>query len=289
MELLPLSPKNNEDAVRVSVNSFGYGGTNCHVILESLDQFVSGNKTNGNAVRPITNGTNGVNGSTNGINGTNGTHHEVKDFEMNGARSASCMPLVFPLSASSEAALNAMPGQIQDWLADRDVSESDLEDLSYTLACRRSQFKWRKAFVSSDLTQLKEALGEQKVSKTRAAPTAKIGFIFTGQGAQWAGMGIELNESSSVFRSAIEESSQILESLGCEWNLVQELGKQATEGSRINESELAQPVTTIIQMALVDMLAHYDVKPHFVAGHSSGEIAAAYAAGALTRQGAVIA
>ena len=57
--------------------------------------------------------------------------------------------------------------------------------------------------------------------------------------------------------------------------------------SRINESELAQPTTTIIQMALVDLLSEYDVRPSFVVGHSSGEIAAAYAAGALTRQAAV--
>ncbi|KAL2170278.1 hypothetical protein VTG60DRAFT_5054 [Thermothelomyces hinnuleus] len=181
-----------------------------------------------------------------------------------------------------------MPGQLRKWLAGRrDVSDSDLRDLSYTLACRRSLFRWRRAVVASDLAQLTAALEEPKPSKTRAAPSAKIAFVFTGQGAQWAGMGAELIASSQVFRESIQESSRILQALGCEWDLVQELSKPAAE-SRINESELAQPTTTIVQMALVDLLARFGVLPQFVVGHSSGEIAAAYAAGALGRREAVM-
>jgi acyl transferase domain-containing protein len=197
------------------------------------------------------------------------------------------MPFIFPLSATSEAALDETPAQIQKWLLGRDDSTSDLSDLSYTLSCRRSLFKWRKAFVASNVAELTAALGEGKISKTRSAPSAKVAFVFTGQGAQWAGMGVELIGSSQVFKSSIESSSQLLKSLGCEWDLIQELSKSAADESRINESELAQPLTTIIQMALVDLLAHYDVKPDFVAGHSSGEIAAAYAAGALNLEAAV--
>lgn len=143
--------------------------------------------------------------------------------------------------------------------------------------------------MASDSAQLAAALDVPKISKTRAAPSAKIGFVFTGQGAQWAGMGVELMASSHIFRSSIDESSRILDNLGCEWNLEEELRKDAADGSRINESELAQPTTTIIQMALVDMLSYYGVKPQFVTGHSSGEIAAAYAAGALAREGAIMA
>ncbi|KAK2809395.1 Type I Iterative PKS [Emmonsiellopsis sp. PD_5] len=303
LELLPLIPEGETGAVRVSLNSFGYGGTNAHMILESLEQFLSDNKTHltSNGINGINgaNGVNGVNGANgaNGANGTNGTNdtngingsHGPPGIEVDDAASASSMPLLFPLSASSEVALNAMPAQIREWLAGRDASASDLRDLSYTLSCRRSLFRWRKAFVASDLAQLVAALDERKISKTRAAPSAKIGFVFTGQGAQWAGMGVELMASSHIFNNSIQESSRILKNLGCEWDLVQELGKQDADGSRINESELAQPTTTIIQMALVDMLAHYGIKPQFVAGHSSGEIAAAYAAGALARDGAVMA
>lgn len=281
----------------MSLNSFGYGGTNCHVILESLEQFISGeglssvNGTAGanSAVSHLTdNASYGANGTktSNGTNGINGTPGIDKTERGNGI-STTGTPLVFPLSASSEAALDAMPGQIREWLSGRDISDLDLRDLSYTLACRRSLFKWRKAFVASDLAQLTAALNETKFSKTRAAPSAKIAFVFTGQGAQWAGMGSALIGSSQTFKESIQESSRILKDLGCEWDLVQELGRPDAE-SRINESELAQPTTTILQMALVDMLAQFGVRPKFVVGHSSGEIAAAYAVGALAREGAIM-
>lgn len=310
LDLVPLLPEGSKGAHRVSLNSFGYGGTNCHVILESLDQYLSdhsGYLNNGSingaingAVHGATNGV--VNGATdhsaanprekNGVqltNGTNGIHdnHDSNGAEEKSTASADGMPLIFPLSATSEAALDKMPAQIQKWLSGPDASDSNLSDLSYTLASRRSLFKWRKAFIASNVAELTAALGESKISKTRAAPSAKVAFVFTGQGAQWAGMGVELIGSSQVFKSSIESSSQLLKSLGCEWDLVQMLSKSAAEESRINESALAQPLTTIIQMALVDLLAHYDVKPNFVAGHSSGEIAAAYSAGALSQEAAV--
>ncbi|KAK5065043.1 hypothetical protein LTR84_000878 [Exophiala bonariae] len=310
LELVPLLPEGSKGAHRVSLNSFGYGGTNCHVIVESLDQYLSdhsGYLTNGAAngtVNGIVNGStnevfNGANGDSaafprgkngarffSGTNGVNGSHIS-NGVKAKSTASADTMPLIFPLSATSEAALDEMPAQIQKWLSRSDASPSDLSDLSYTLTCRRSLFKWRKAFVASDVAELTAVLAEGKIFKTRSAPSAKVAFVFTGQGAQWAGMGADLIGSSQVFKSSIESSSQLLKSLGCEWDLVQVLSKLEAEKSRINESEIAQPVTTIIQMALVDLLAHYDVKPNFVAGHSSGEIAAAYAAGALAREAGV--
>lgn len=69
--------------------------------------------------------------------------------------------------------------------------------------------------------------------------------------------------------------------MGATWRLIDELRK-TTKISRINEAELAQPVCTAIQIALVDLLASWNVHPDAVCGHSSGEIAAAYAAGSLT-------
>ena len=74
--------------------------------------------------------------------------------------------------------------------------------------------------------------------------------------------------------------------LGCRWSLIKELLKTKEE-SQIGFSEIAQPATTAIQIALVDLLDDFGIVPQRVCGHSSGEIAAAYAAGALTHKAAI--
>ena len=95
-----------------------------------------------------------------------------------------------------------------------------------------------------------------------------------------------LLSSSEVFRKSLQSSTSFLKELGCEWDLIEELAKPK-EQSRINESAIAQPATTILQIALVDLLGEYEVRPGWVVGHSSGEIAGAYAAGILTREDAI--
>jgi acyl transferase domain-containing protein len=74
---------------------------------------------------------------------------------------------------------------------------------------------------------------------------------------------------------------------GGSWSLIDELAKAENE-SRINEAEISQPATTAIQIALVDLLESFSIRPSRVVGHSSGEVAAAYAAGALSRDNAII-
>ncbi|KAK4451281.1 hypothetical protein QBC34DRAFT_348299 [Podospora aff. communis PSN243] len=292
--VVPLIPEGEGGAERVSINSFGYGGTNCHVILESLEQYSSGigkgTLTNGNKVKPFVNGSFNKGPSLNGSS-SNGSsmNYGVEDTNHDKRASTSAMPLIFPLSAGSESALDAMLGRIREWIGGRNLSQSEARDLSYTLACRRSLLKWRTAFVAADVEELMAVLPAEKTKapKTRAVSAAKIAFVFTGQGAQWAEMGADLIASSPKFRQSMQELSGVLKELGCEWDLVEELTRPAAE-SRLGEGELAQPATTLVQMALVDLLAEFGVCPSFVVGHSSGEIAAAYAAGALTREGAVM-
>jgi acyl transferase domain-containing protein len=105
-------------------------------------------------------------------------------------------------------------------------------------------------------------------------------MIFTGQGAQWPRMGRELR-SNPVFSSTIKSLDNYLHNLGAAWSLEEELFKPART-SRVNEAEFSQPLCTALQLALVDTFASIGIKPAAVIGHSSGEIAAAYAAGALT-------
>src|SRR4051812_23530077 len=87
--------------------------------------------------------------------------------------------------------------------------------------------------------------------------------------------------SYPFFADSMQKSEREFIRMGATWRLIDEL-KKTKENSRINEAELAQPVCTAIQIALVDLLASWNVHPDAVCGHSSGEIAAAYAAGSLT-------
>jgi acyl transferase domain-containing protein len=82
------------------------------------------------------------------------------------------------------------------------------------------------------------------------------------------------------------KSDKILTGIGCEWCLEEELLKDDS-ASRVGQSEISQPSTTAVQIALVDLLDSLRIKPQSVVGHSSGEIAAAYAAGALSHEGAI--
>jgi acyl transferase domain-containing protein len=99
-------------------------------------------------------------------------------------------------------------------------------------------------------------------------------------------MGRELLPTSEIFKSSLDQTNTILAHLGCQWDLLEELGKPEKE-SRIGQGELAQPTTTAIQIALVDLFATFGIHPRRVVGHSSGEIAAAYAAGRIDRHAAI--
>lgn len=126
---------------------------------------------------------------------------------------------------------------------------------------------------------------ERVVPAQQAADKPVLGFVFTGQGAQWAGMGRELLEYS-VFKDSITRSDHYLREVGCTWSLEEEICR-AKDSSRINFPEIAQPATTALQIALVDLLRSVGVQPAAVIGHSSGEIAASYTQGTLTAAEAI--
>ena len=139
---------------------------------------------------------------------------------------------------------------------------------------------YRDSIVASDFQELIAGLSQESRSFGMADATTAMTFIFTGQGAQWAAMGMDLVRTESAFRASLVRSAGMLMSLGATWDLMGEL-KAGPESSQIYRSEIAQPCTTAIQIALVDLLESLSIQPNAVIGHSSGEIAAAYAAGAL--------
>jgi malonyl CoA-acyl carrier protein transacylase/ubiquinone/menaquinone biosynthesis C-methylase UbiE len=160
-----------------------------------------------------------------------------------------------------------------------------IEDLAYTLATRREHLGHRGFVVAS-----REKPGVQS-APVKPSPLSNIVMVFTGQGAQWPQMGKELLRSNRHFKSTIKAMDAHLKTFGADgpkWTIEAELRKPA-KTSQVHLAELSQPLCTAIQVALVAALNAVGVKPAAVVGHSSGEIAAAYAAGALSAEQAITA
>ncbi|PWY84422.1 polyketide synthase [Aspergillus eucalypticola CBS 122712] len=229
---------------RVSINSFGVGGSNAHLILDSARSFQIPSPT-------------------------------PDDFLAG--------PQLLLLSASVAGSLQRMTETFENWVPQH---QDQLCDLAYTLATRREHLQHRSFLIA----------GPDRVvtpSPGRKVPTSapSLAMVFTGQGAQWARMGRDLLlRSDFSFQNTIRALDKYLKAApnGPEWRLEEELLKPALT-SRVQTAELSQPLCTAVQIGLVDLFAAVGVTPAAVVGHSSGEIGAAYAAGALTAREAIIA
>lgn len=169
-----------------------------------------------------------------------------------------------------------------------------IADLVHTMSVRRSMMRWKYAVVASAkspqmvISALTTALSSVSLSSLIRTVNHRpfITYIFTGQGAQWHAMGQELLRTCTIFRASVIKSANLLSSYGAQWSLLEELDCSA-QTTRVNDSEIGQPCSTAIQIALVDLLSSFGIKPSSVVGHSSGEIAAAYATGAISHADAV--
>ena len=161
-----------------------------------------------------------------------------------------------------------------------------LPDLAYTLSNRRSFMRWRVSLVARSGRELVELLSQCSLRVRKVVEKRHIMFVFTGQGAQWAGMGSSLLRTNSSFAKSMAKSDVILREMGASWNLLDEIQKHQTK-SRLGESCIAQPANTALQIALVDLLVALGISPQVVLGHSSGEIGAAYAAGIVSHRTAL--
>ncbi len=110
-------------------------------------------------------------------------------------------------------------------------------------------------------------------------------FVFSGQGPQWWAMGRELWETTPLFRETMEEIDQVFQKIA-DWSIVDELAKTEAE-SRISETQVAQPALFALQVALSELWKARGVFPQAVIGHSIGEVAAAYISGILSLTDAV--
>lgn len=239
---------------------------------------------NGNTLRdfPGAYGTNGHHVDSNNTNGINGHREKSEDTANNIQANGTYSPQfqLFVLSARSETALRAMVSNLHKWVSSHGSTASYFRDLAYTLSTRRTKMPYRFSAAAASHGELVSKLSEKKPRFTKSMTSFRSVFLFTGQGAQWHAMGRELTMFQPAFRKSMLKSDKILKQLGAEWSLIDELSRDE-DTSRVGQAEISQPSTTAIQIALVDLLKSFGVMPNIVLGHSSGEIAAGYAAEAL--------
>lgn len=305
---------------RASVNSFGFGGANGNCIIDHVNEVlpgyvkpgivsparhVNGSLANGHTNGASANGNGHVNGNGNGnghihVNGNGSTHGpkhtpiKPEIVKKTPSSTASTRDFVLlPFSAHNASSL----AQNIDTLA-KAVAEKKkwtLADIAYTLGSRRSRFQQR-TFRIVDTTQqdaVTAALADEKRVFTSPIQASNVGFVFTGQGAQWHAMGGKLFDYG-VFRSTISHLDYVLDQLrqdsgdSSSWTIAATL-KGDCEPEHIQAPHVSQVACTAIQIGLVDVLASWSVRPRAVAGHSSGEMGAAYAGGYLTASEAIAA
>ena len=253
---------------RVSVNCFGFGGTNAHVIMDEAPAYLKAQGLIGNH------------------ESLNGSHHVNGNGEANTEES---QPHLFVFSSNEKSGIRrVLESQIRHLEAAAAKNHDFLTNYAYTLGCRRSVMEWKTSIVASsaDLLAAKmRAASEESIIRSSSEKAPRICLVFCGQGAQWAGMGQDLM-AFEPFRHSIQAASEYMRTmLNSPFLLVEEMFKP-DKTSRIGNPEISQPATTAIQIALVELLDAFSIVPHQVIGHSSGEIAAAFATGALSREDA---
>ena len=226
--------------------------------------------------------------NTFGAGGTNG-HAVLEAYprEVLQSHPLEKRPYLFKVSAADDVSLKQMSLKFADYV---EASKPVLRDLAHTMLGRRSTFRKSMFFPASTHEELVAALRADDHSVHAKPSKANKGliFMFTGQGAQWAQMGMSLMEQCPLFRSTIHECDRLLSELPDPpaWTIADELSK-AKEISNIYKAEFSQPLCTALQLGLVTVLESWGVTPNAVVGHSSGEICAAYAAGVLSLRDAM--
>ena len=165
-------------------------------------------------------------------------------------------------------------------------AEFDVADVGWSLA-GRSNFEHRAVVVGGDRDRLLAGLDELAGGRTvgavirgTATPAGKNVFVFPGQGSQWLGMGIELLDTAPVFARA---DRRVCRSLRRIRRLVADRRPAWRPGrSGLDRVDVVQPVLFAVMVSLAELWKSVGVRPDAVIGHSQGEIAAAYVAGALS-------
>ncbi|KAI0544083.1 reducing type I polyketide synthase [Xylaria curta] len=263
---------------RIGISAFGYGGTNAHCVLESVRSVIPGyrgHKVQGSLGKPFSS----PNGHENDFSGTQCPHLIV-------------------LSAHNKSTLQHNITDVSG--ISRNVK---LVDLEYTLALRRTIHGQRAFAVAREISANIDIAAAVNTISTCPEVKPKLAFAFTGtfkppiqfpkslgQGSQWPRMGADL---IAVFPMALQTIRRLDQHLSTLTNppswKIETMITDPSKASMIDNPQFSQPLCTAIQIALIDLVTIWGVKPIAVIGHSSGELAAAYAAGHIRAEDAITA
>ncbi|MFE2379742.1 type I polyketide synthase, partial [Streptomyces sp. NPDC059398] len=240
---------------RAGVSAFGISGTNAHVIIEEAPAVEAGEAAEPTV--PVVSGA--------------------------GA---------WVVSGRTAEGLAAQAGRLREWVTSRPGLEP--ADVAWSLATTRTAFEHRAVVLGTDrgellsaVTDLAAGVSSGAVVSGVASEDTRVGLVFAGQGAQWAGMGRDLYEASPVFAEVFDRVCGLLElELGAAYRVRDVvLGADGADGVDpvlADQTLYAQAGLFAFEVALAAVLEAAGVKPDAVVGHSVGEVAAAYVAGVLS-------
>lgn len=285
------TPWPQDRAERVSVNSFGIGGANGHVIIDSARAWVPAERRVIAALgTPVAVSDCGVHEARHAARVSRGPPQSKPLLDAwspsdpyleDRSRSEPEVPrsqlLVF--SATHEKSLARLKSSYETLLEDKTTNPADL---ARTLGRHRQHHRYRAFCATSP-----DGEGAHFSATARVSGSSRIVFVFSGQGNVWPRGTENLLRESSIFRQMLTRLDAILASLpACSLSLEKELLRDG-DRSRLQDAEIAHPLSVAMQICLCNALGALGVRPEAVVGHSSGEIAAAYVSGALMEEEAI--
>ncbi len=242
------------------VSSFGFGGTNAHVIVEEAPIQVKSQKSK----------------------------FKIQNSKANSEDFCGPSCHILTITAKSEKALQELVQRYEEFLSNN--STATIADICFRANTGRSHFNHRLALVAKSTEELGQQLKAFEIQEDIAGVVSgqvsrkkrpKIAFLFTGQGSQYVNMARELYFTQPIFRTTLEECDAIL-SLYSDKSLLNILYPQLGETSPIDETVYTQPALFAIEYALAQLWKSWGIEPSVVMGHSVGEYVAATVAGVFS-------